>query len=543
MLKARERQFLFCQKIEKKSYFCNMARQILSTGRQSFRDLREDNCIYVDKTQLLHTLVTQGKMYFLSRPRRFGKSLLVSTLAELFKGSRELFTATWVEDKWDWTQKSPIIHISFASVAYKKQSLDAGIEQLLLKFYKEHNLDAEGETDIGLLFANLIKKISEKQGRVVILIDEYDKPLIDYLEFNKIEQAKENQETLANFYAGLKDCDDFIRLLFITGVSKFTKMSLFSKLNNLTDLTVSPKFSTLTGYTREEVEHYFEDYIQETLSVLTDYNRTELLEKMRVWYNGYSWDGKTRMYNPYDILLFFFHQDFQSFWFGTGTPKFLVDRMLQQNFYQIEDIEADLNFLDEYSLDNLEITSLMFQGGYLTIKEKKEDGELLLSYPNQEVKDAMYSLLISNMGKPRSGGGITVRDLNRAFMSNDLDKVKTILSTLFRNLTYDVYTHQTVQQVEGFYHGLIYILFKYLGIYVQSEVHTTIGRADSVVQTPTHIYILEFKINSDGETALQQIKTKKYAHTYAADSRTKIGIGINFNVANRELDGWKEEVL
>ena len=422
MLKARERQFLFCQKIEKKSYFCNMARQILSTGRQSFRDLREDNCIYVDKTQLLHTLVTQGKMYFLSRPRRFGKSLLVSTLAELFKGSRELFTATWVEDKWDWTQKSPIIHISFASVAYKKQSLDAGIEQLLLKFYKEHNLDAEGETDIGLLFANLIKKISEKQGRVVILIDEYDKPLIDYLEFNKIEQAKENQETLANFYAGLKDCDDFIRLLFITGVSKFTKMSLFSKLNNLTDLTVSPKFSTLTGYTREEVEHYFEDYIQETLSVLTDYNRTELLEKMRVWYNGYSWDGKTRMYNPYDILLFFFHQDFQSFWFGTGTPKFLVDRMLQQNFYQIEDIEADLNFLDEYSLDNLEITSLMFQGGYLTIKEKKEDGELLLSYPNQEVKDALYSLLISNMGKPRSGGGITVRDLNRAFMNNDLDK-------------------------------------------------------------------------------------------------------------------------
>ena len=543
MLKARERQFLFCQKIEKKSYFCNMARQILSTGRQSFRDLREDNCIYVDKTQLLHTLVTQGKMYFLSRPRRFGKSLLISTLAELFKGSRELFTATWVEDKWDWTQKSPIIHISFASVAYKKQSLDAGIEQLLLKFYKEHNLDAEGETDIGLLFANLIKKISEKQGRVVILIDEYDKPLIDYLEFNKIEQAKENQETLANFYAGLKDCDDFIRLLFITGVSKFTKVSLFSKLNNLTDLTVSPDFAAITGYTKEEVEHYFEDYIQHALSKLTQYTRAELLEKMRLWYNGYSWDGQTRMYNPYDILLFFFHRDFQSFWFGTGTPKFLVDRMLQQNFYQIEDIEADLNFLDEYSLDNLEITSLMFQGGYLTIKEKKEDGELLLSYPNQEVKDAMYSLLISNMGKPRSGGGITVRDLNRAFMNNDLDKVKTILSTLFRNLTYDVYTHQTVQQVEGFYHGLIYILFKYLGIYVQSEVHTTIGRADSVVQTPTHIYILEFKINSDGETALQQIKTKKYAHTYAADSRTKIGIGINFNVSNRELDGWQEEVL
>ena len=407
-----------------------MARQILSTGIQDFRDLRESNCIYVDKTQLLYTLVTQGKMYFLSRPRRFGKSLIVSTLMELFKGSRELFTDLWIEDKWDWTKQFPVIHISFSSVSYKNQSLEVGIRQYLLKLFEDNKLEARAETDIGLLFANLIQQLHGKHGKVVILIDEYDKPLIDYLEFHKIEQAKENQEILANFYAGLKDCGGLIRLLFITGVSKFTKVSLFSKLNNLTDLTVSPKFATLTGYTREEVEHYFEDYIQETLSVLTDYNRVELLEKIRVWYNGYSWDGKTRMYNPYDILLFFFNQDFQSFWFGTGTPKFLVDRMLQQNFYQIEDIEADLNFLDEYSLDNLEITSLMFQGGYLTIKEKKEDGELLLSYPNQEVKDA-----------------------------------------------------------------------------------------------------------------LQQIKTKKYAHTYAADSRIKIGIGINFNVANRELDGWKEEVL
>ncbi len=249
-------------------------------------------------------------------------------------------------------------------------------------------------------------------------------------------------------------------------------------------------------------------------------------------------------------MLFFFNRDFQSFWFETGTPKFLIEKMLQQNYYQVDDIEVNLTFLNEYGLDNLEITSLMFQGGYLTIKEKKQFGELVLSYPNQEVKEAMYSLLISNMGKPRSGGGITVRDLNRAFMNNDLEKVKTILTTLFRNLTYDVYTHQTVQQVEGFYHGLIYILFKYLGIYVQSEVHTTIGRADSIVQTPTHIYFLEFsegipteKINSDGDTALQQIKTKKYALGYAADSRTKIGIGINFNVQNRELDGWVEEVL
>jgi hypothetical protein len=341
----------------------------------------------------------------------------------------------------------------------------------------------------------------------------------------------------------LKDCDDFIRLLFITGISKFTKVSLFSKLNNLTDLTVNPDFAALTGYTKEEVEHYFEDYIQHTLEALTEYNRAELLEEMRVWYNGYSWDGKTRMYNPYDVMLFFFNRDFQSFWFSTGTPAFLVGRMLQQNFYQVEDIDVSLSFLDQYNLNNLELTSLMFQSGYLTIKENKGKGHIVLSYPNQEVREALYGFLITSMGKPVGGGDITVTHLNKAFMNNDLQRVQTILTALFDNLTYDVYLHQTVQQVEGFYHGLIYILFKYLGIHVQSEVHTTKGRADSMVQTPTHIYFFEFKINSDAATALQQIHTNKYAAPFAADSRIKIGVGVNFDVKTRELNDWVEEIL
>jgi Predicted AAA-ATPase/PD-(D/E)XK nuclease superfamily len=520
-----------------------MARQILSTGIQDFRDLRESNCIYVDKTQLIHTLVTQGKMYFLSRPRRFGKSLIVSTLMELFKGSHELFTGTWIEPHWDWTKQFPVIHISFSSIDYEQKGLIYGITKELLVLYDNFSIPVPDDESIKGLFNNLIKKVYAKHGKVVILIDEYDKPIIDYLEFHKIEQAKTNQEILATFYAGLKDCGGFMRLLFITGVSKFTKVSLFSKLNNLTDLTVNPKFATLTGYTKEEVEQYFEDYIQETLEVLTEYTRAELLEKMRVWYNGYSWDGKTRMYNPYDILLFFFNQDFQSFWFGTGMPTFMVEKILQQNHYQVENIEVSLNFLEQYSLNNLEITSLMFQAGYLTIKEKKANGIWVLSYPNQDVKEALYGFLINNMGKTSGGGDVTVQHLYKAFMENDLDRVRLILTSLFRNLSYDVYTHQNIHQVEGFYHGLIYILFKYLGILVQSEVHTTIGRADSIVQTPTHIYFLEFKINSDAATALQQIKTKQYASGYAADSRINVGIGINFTVQTRALDGWAEEVL
>ena len=235
--------------------------------------------------------------------------------------------------------------------------------------------------------------------------------------------------------------------------------------------------------------------------------------------------------------------DFQSYWFSTGTPTFLVKKLEEQNFFYLENIEADLNFLDQYSLDNIEITSLLFQTGYLTIKEKSKFGDLVLSYPNREVRMATYTLLIDNMGHTTGGGGVTVRHLRKAFMDNDLQRVETILKALFSSLAFDVYTHQTQQQVEGFYHGLIHILFKCLGLYMQCEVHSVKGRADSIVETPTHIYILEFKINSDAQTAFQQILDKKYFVPYSADSRIKIGIGINFNSATRELDGWKNDIL
>ena len=520
-----------------------MKRKILPTSRQNFRDLREDNCIYVDKTQHIYKLCTEGKMYFLSRPRRFGKSLLLSTMEELFKGSKELFEDLWIADKWDWTQKSPIIYISFLNVPYATMGLEAGIRYFLLEQFKEQGIDSEGISDISLLFTRLIKQLHAKHGRVVILIDEYDKPIIDYLEFHKLDQAKANQEILALFYGALKDADPYIRLLFITGISKFTKVSLFSKLNNLSDLTINPHYSTMLGYTQQELEYYFSWYIDDTLKFMTIYTREELLEEIRVWYDGYSWDGKNKLYNPFGILLFFANQDFQGYWFQSGTPTFLVKKMLEQGYFHLENIETDIGFLNQYSLDNLELTSLLFQTGYLTIKQKQGKGELVLSYPNQEVRDAMYTFLIDDMGHTTGGGGVTVRHLKKAFMNNDLEHAQNILTALFGGLAFDVYTHQTQQQVEGFYHGLIHILFKCLGLYMQSEVHTAKGRADCVVETPTHIYLLEFKLNSDATTAFNQIITKKYATAYAADSRIKMGIGINFNSITKELDGWYVEVL
>ena len=520
-----------------------MEKKNLPISRQSFRKLREGNCIYVDKTRQIYDIARDEAMYFLSRPRRFGKSLLLSTLQELFMGSKALFEGTWIAHKWDWTQKNPVIHISFTSVDYEKFGLEIGIERTLLDLYTHHKLVARPNASIKVLFADLIKQLHDKQGKVVILIDEYDKPIIDYLEFHKLPEAKANQEILGLFYGALKDSDLYIRLLFITGVSKFTRVSLFSKLNNLSDLTINPHYSTLLGYTQKELEHYFSDYIDESLTVFPHYTRQQLLDKIRLWYNGYSWDGKNWVYNPSGILFFFANQDFQGYWFQTGTPTFVVKKILEQGAFQIENVETTINFLNQYSLDNIELTSLLFQTGYLTIKEKSEDGDLVLSYPNQEVRMAMYTLLMDDMGHTVGGGGVTVRHLKKAFMNNDLEAAQTILTSLFSGLAFDVYTHQTQQQVEGFYHGLIHILFKCLGLYMQSEVHSTKGRADSIVETPTHVYFLEFKINSDAATALQQIKDKKYATAYAADSRIKMGIGINFRTITKELDDWYAEVL
>jgi hypothetical protein len=521
-----------------------MERKLLPLSRQSFRKMREDNCIYVDKTQHIYNLCRDGGMYFLSRPRRFGKSVLISTMLELFKGNKELFTDLWITDKWDWTQTSPVIHISFLTVSYEEQGLKAGLIAYLLDIYKEKKLrPAKNRDNIKTLFADLIKKLHDKHGKVVILIDEYDKAIIDYMEFHKMAEAKTNLEVLGQFYGALKEADNYIRLLFITGISKFTRVSLFSKLNNLTDLTVHPNYSTIVGYTQAELESNFVDYIDSVSEKFSHYTREELLAKVRLWYNGYSWDGQTRLYNPSGILAFLDNRDFQSFWFQTGAPTFIVNKILEQGFFQIENIETNINFLNQYSLDNLELTSLLFQTGYLTIKEKAEDGDLLLSFPNQEVKDALYTFLMDNMGHTVGGGGVTVKHLKRAFMQNNLATAEDILTSLFGGLAFDVYTHQTQKQVEGFYHGLIHILFKCLGIYMQSEVHSTKGRADSIVETPTHIYFLEFKINSDALTAFNQIVTKKYATSYAADSRIKTGIGVNFNSSSKEMDGWHVETL
>jgi hypothetical protein len=387
----------------------------------------------------------------------------------------------------------------------------------------------------------LLKKLCAKSGKVVLLIDEYDKPIIDFLETSTIEQAKINQAVLREFYSVLKNADNLLQFVFITGVSKFSKVSLFSDLNNLNDITLAPEYATLTGYTVHELTYYFDDYLK-LIEKKLKLSRTQLIELMRVWYDGYSWDGETRVYNPFGTLNFLSNKVFRNYWFSTGSPTFLVKQMREKIIYDVENTVTNTTILDKYSLDNIELTSLLFQTGYLTVKSMDEmTGDLVLDYPNKEVRQSMYQFLIDDLAynPRRTHTGMTILDLQKALTANDLGGVRAILDGLLGDLPAETYQHSS----EGLYHGLIHLIFSYLGMSAQSEVHSAKGRADAVVQTLTHIYIFEFKFNKTAQEGLDQIQNQGYARKYRTTGKIMIGIGVNFNKTERAIDDWKEKIL
>jgi hypothetical protein len=512
----------------------------LPIGMQSLSQIREKNGIYVDKTQIIHHLVTSGTYIFLSRPRRFGKSLTVSTLKELYLGNKQLFEGLWIHDKWDWSKTNPVLHFSFDEMSYKQLGLEGAIVQELKKMAKHYKVRLLS-TDYKSLFKELIEKVSKKRGKVVLLIDEYDKPIIDFLEKSEIEQGKLNRDILREFYGVLKNSGDLLEFVFITGISKFAKVSLFSHLNNLTDITLAEDYAALTGYTQEEVVHYFDDYLKR-LEAKFNFSRDILLETMRVWYNGYSWDGVTRVYNPFGTLNFFFDRVFKNYWFSTGSPQFLIEQMRKHTRFDVENSVVDNTILDKYDIENMTLIPLLFQTGYLTVKSVDAlTGSMVLDYPNKEVRESMYQFLISDLAKNpyRTHTGHTIQDLNQAFVSKDLPQVKKILNALLADLPNETFEKQR----EGLYHGLIHLIFSYLGMFVNSEVHSSHGRADAVVQTLTDIFIFEFKFNKTAQEAFDQILTNKYANKYQTSGKTMTGIGVNFNADKREIDDWIDKVL
>ena len=511
----------------------------LPIGIQHFDKLREEGYLYIDKTEFVHQLADRGGAFFLSRPRRFGKSLFLSTLDNLLLGRKDLFEGLWIYDKWDWTRKYPIIRISFMELSYETDGFEGAIRIFLKQSLKKYNVQLPDEESIKILFQTLIKHLHEHYGKVVLLIDEYDKPIIDYLETHKLEQAKINQAAMKSFYSTLKDYSNLFHLTFITGVSKFAKVSLFSDLNHLKDLTLEPNFSTSCGYTQQEMENNFEEYLQKYQDKYEGTSRAEMLLDIKKWYNGYSWDGVTSVYNPFGLLLFLSSSQLSNYWFDSGTPTFLMHLLLGRGEYDFENYEATASFINQYSLENIQTASLLFQTGYLTIKSRDKYDNLVLDYPNLEVRDSFYQFLITYYGQRNRDSKVTVRELGKAFLNNDLEEAQYWIKVVFDGLPYDVFTKQN----ESLYHGLVHILFQYIGLNVESEVHTKRGRLDAVVHTATHVYIFEFKWNKSAEEAMAQIKKRDYASKYRHLNKKIIGIGLNFKKEERDFDEWIIEEL
>lgn len=502
----------------------------LPIGIQTFSEIVDGGYLYIDKTRHIHELITSGKYFFFSRPRRFGKSLTLSTIKSIYLGQRDLFAGLWIEDRWDWEKIHPVLHISFSWIGYEKLGLEAAIETELHRLAKTHGIELV-EQGPALLFRELINKCS-MNGKVVILIDEYDKPIIDYLD--KKEQARQNQAILRQFYSVIKDSDPYIELLVITGISKFSKVSIFSALNNIFDITLSRRHSTLVGYTQQELEENFASYMNEAEEVL-GISRDELLSKLKVRYNGYTWDGRAYVYNPFSILGFFENLEFSNYWFETGTPTFLLKLMREQKVYELENFLAPEQMFSAYDIDHLQAIPILFQTGYLTIRERLEENFYLLDYPNAEVRQSLLEFLVTDLREDRNTPSVRmVWQLRDAFQEDDMERVIELIRSIFKNVPSQIF----ISDAESYYHSLIYLVFFYLGEYAESEVNTNNGRLDCVVQTEKHIYVLEFKLDKSAEAALTQIKDRGYAEKYAADPRHKVLVGINFSSAEKTVESW-----
>lgn len=507
----------------------------LPIGIQTFRDLIEENYLYVDKTRDIYNLFADGgKYYFLSRPRRFGKSLLISTLKEIFSGNQRLFKGLWIYEKIAW-QKHPLIYIDFLKIDYKTPAiLEESLEKRIRKIARDYNINLEKEANYKQVFADLIEELGKEEG-VVILIDEYDKPIIDFVD--EKEAAAKNRDILRNFYTTIKGMDEYITFAFLTGVSKFSKVSVFSGLNNLRDITLSEEFATMLGYTEDELLNYFDDRLEELQSRL-NMKKEQIQEDIKRWYNGYSWDGKNYVYNPLSILSFFLEGRFSNYWFSTATPTFLV-KLIKKKRVNVETIgtwETDDHVFDSYDVENMDLVSLLFQTGYITIKEIKTLRDIRkyrLSFPNQEVKDAFLKYLLADLMESSPGIlGSKLYDLTDQLISHQPEQFFKTLKSLFAVIPYEIF----IPDKEAYYHSVIYLVLTLLGIHVRAEVQTNIGRIDAVIELDDVVYVMEFKMGSEKE-ALEQIKKMKYHEPYADQGKTIFLAGIGFDTDKRNISG------
>ncbi len=519
--------------------FTTSARKKLPTGIQTLSEIRRGDYYYVDKTGLLQQLITNGKYYFLSRPRRFGKSLLIDTLKELFEGNQALFTGLHIHDHWDWSQRFPVIRISFGGGELKKQE---HLDQILHRQFDEHerqfNLPAR-YPDHRSRLADLLARAHAQTGqKVVVLVDEYDKPILDNI--TDSATATIMRDGLKDIYSVIKDADAHIHFAMLTGVSKFSKVSLFSGLNNLQDITLKPAFSAICGYTELDLDTVF-------APELAGLER----DTIRRWYNGYNWRG-TPVYNPFDLLLLFENREFRPWWFQTGSPSFLIKLMAKKGFFtpDLASLKTDDELISAFDVDHITPEALLFQTGYLTIHKEQQTSagnwRYTLGYPNREVEVSLNSGLLASYTFDASSSLQHRFKLEDLLLANDIAGMRTLFQSFFagspdRSIPHQWFDNNPIARYEGYYASVFYSYFAALGFEVRVEDATNHGRIDMAVILPDNIYLFEFKVVEllpDGK-ALQQLQDKAYADKYRSYGLPIHLIGVEFSREARNVVGFE----
>ena len=534
----------------------------LPIGIQSFKVLRNDCYLYVDKTEYLARLVTGGRVYFLSRPRRFGKSLFLSTLAAYFRGQKELFKSLYLEkaeeeqaaqeNRTAW-QTYPVLYLDFNVGKYTDTgALNERLHVMLSEAESSYGIATtkEAQPFFASRFEKLLKNAYQQTGRqVVVLVDEYDKPLLQTMGVNE-EQNEDYRNMLKAFYSVIKTCDQYIRFAFLTGVTKFSKISIFSDLNNLRDISMEEDYAGICGITQEELEANFQPEIQ-ILATRQDLTYQQALAELKQWYDGYLFHPAGEgMYNPYSVLSALAKREIKSYWFSTGTPTFLVN-YLKEAHYFIPDLDGNVELnesgLETYRAVTENALPILFQSGYLTIIGYIKEARLYkLGFPNDEVRYGfLENLLPAYSSLPLGDTGKSVWQFVQDIREGKVDSFMERMRSIIAGIPYDDFPKEKLKLREQNYQTAVYLVFALMGQFVQTEVHCSTGRADCIVTTADSIYLFEFKLtgNSSAEDALNQIKKKEYAAKYQVDGKKIMLIGASFDEKMRTINDWKVEVL
>ncbi|WGS64878.1 ATP-binding protein [Marinitoga aeolica] len=505
----------------------------LPIGIQDYKKIIEGNYIYVDKTKYIYELISSEVPIFLSRPRRFGKSLTISTLYYIFKGEKELFKDTYIYDKWDF-KEYPIIRLNILLAATdSEERFKKSLTKLIKQEGQRNNVEII-EEDYKFAFDELIIKLSKK-GKVVILVDEYEKPILDNI--NNKEKAERYREILRDFYVTIKSRDEYIKFVFLTGITKFTKTGVFSALNNLNDISLNRKYSQMLGYTQEELEHYFKEHIEETAKEM-GISKEELLKEIKTYYNGFSFDGEHFVYNPFSVLRFFDERKFQNYWFESGSPSFIYE--------YVKGRKIEYEDLVKYTVDTLDFTTreiedananiFFAQAGYLTFKGIKKYGiteKYILDYPNLEVKNSFSKLILEANYSLNEETYEKIYEIYELVEENKIEglikEIKRIISAIPYNLH---------QNRESYYHSLIYTILASAGLNVTAEELTNLGRIDLLLEHNDKIYLFEIKLDKSAKEAINQIKEKKYYEKYTSRNKEIYIIGIKINSEKRNIEEY-----